>query len=295
MRHMELLYHFQTNIGQGLELGDFVDTAIRQAFETPWLMDQVLAISAASMHSVQSRKQYFDQAEATVLQMKALARFNAKTTQLSARNRLPVYLFSVLVAIQSMFDTLSTRSHLPAFTAQLATWFNLCRGTAAIIDQSFTCIPRLVGKLSSADSGEYQQNAQCPGETDSCYHFADLIVLVETANLDKSSITASRQVIQILHSLYHVVESPGTSSTERVLLVMQWPILTPPEYVQLVDQSRPEALVILAHYAVFLHKASYFWAIGDSGKFIIQSITRYLGLSWARWLAWPNEALNTTD
>ncbi|KAL3429203.1 hypothetical protein BDV09DRAFT_190321 [Aspergillus tetrazonus] len=57
-------------------------------------------------------------------------------------------------------------------------------------------------------------------------------------------------------------------------------------------ESRPESLVILAYYATLFHRFRDFWLFGDSGAFIIQEVTRYLGSEWDDWMAWPNQVLN---
>ena len=74
-------------------------------------------------------------------------------------------------------------------------------------------------------------------------------------------------------------------------MVLGWPILVSPKYVELLRQLHPESLIILAHYAVLLHRGRDLWLIGEGGQFIIESICGSLGSNWEEWLAFPKAAL----
>ena len=81
-------------------------------------------------------------------------------------------------------------------------------------------------------------------------------------------------------------------SNAEINKILQWPVRVPSRYIDLVEQRRPEALVILSHYAAMIHEAPYYWVLGEgSGRYIIESIGKQLGPFWLEWLAWPFEAL----
>jgi hypothetical protein len=67
--------------------------------------------------------------------------------------------------------------------------------------------------------------------------------------------------------------------------------MVPPEYVDVLRERCPEALVILAFYAVLLHRTKRYWICGGNGAFMITAIARHLGLQWADAMRWPLEAL----
>jgi len=66
----------------------------------------------------------------------------------------------------------------------------------------------------------------------------------------------------------------------------------PEEYVMLLNQRRPEALIILAYYGVVLHSYRKAWAIGDSGAALIKAISAQLGSYWGHWLLWPMQMVD---
>ncbi len=47
--------------------------------------------------------------------------------------------------------------------------------------------------------------------------------------------------------------SKDPSANARISYVVAWPITAPPEFVDMIKQRRPEAMVILAYWAVLLH------------------------------------------
>ena len=77
--------------------------------------------------------------------------------------------------------------------------------------------------------------------------------------------------------------------------VIAWPVMIPEEYIHALHMRRPEALVILAHYAVLLHKYRQLWIFGDGGRFLIESICDFFGADWEGWLEWPMEALRDSS
>lgn len=69
--------------------------------------------------------------------------------------------------------------------------------------------------------------------------------------------------------------------------VFAWLITASPHFVELLREHRPESLVLLAYYAVILHKRRDSWVIGDAGKYLLDSTMCHLGHHWDPWLEWP--------
>jgi hypothetical protein len=65
----------------------------------------------------------------------------------------------------------------------------------------------------------------------------------------------------------------------------------PRRYIDLVEEQRPRALVILAHYFALLTKFTHIWWIGDSGKKEIMGILTILPNEWKHLMAWPCQVL----
>ena len=68
-----------------------------------------------------------------------------------------------------------------------------------------------------------------------------------------------------------------------------WPITISAEYTELLDERRPEALVVMAYFSILLHGRRSFWAVGNAGRYLLAAVDEYLGERWAEWLAVPKE------
>lgn len=83
------------------------------------------------------------------------------------------------------------------------------------------------------------------------------------------------------------------STRAQVYMVFSWPLLINNGYLDLLEQRRPEALLIFAFYGAMLHHCRHLWLIGPAGEHIVSLITNYLGPEWQPWLDWPNEVIRS--
>ena len=65
-----------------------------------------------------------------------------------------------------------------------------------------------------------------------------------------------------------------------------------PEYLKLLTERRPEAMVLLGYYAVVLHHRRRSWVIGDAGRLLITSLSSNLGQHWSSLLEWPKQQIS---
>ncbi|KAF4984090.1 hypothetical protein FZEAL_629 [Fusarium zealandicum] len=79
------------------------------------------------------------------------------------------------------------------------------------------------------------------------------------------------------------------SSIGRRLVV--FPMLVHKRFVDLVEEQRPRALVILAHYFALLSMLRGFWWIGDSGSREFHAIADAVPAEWQSNLSWPRQIL----
>lgn len=114
--------------------------------------------------------------------------------------------------------------------------------------------------------------------------------LPRSSDLGPASIAAYDAAIERLQWMYALADVPATThSTVRWLLA--WPLQLQAEYARLLNERRPEALIILAYYGVLLHSYRESWAVGDSGTLVVNAVNSHIGSYWARWMAWPLETV----
>lgn len=69
--------------------------------------------------------------------------------------------------------------------------------------------------------------------------------------------------------------------------VMAFCMFIPKRFIDLVDEGRPRALVVMAYYFSYLARLRTIWWIGDTGRREILGIQSVLKSPWAEMLEWP--------
>jgi hypothetical protein len=67
------------------------------------------------------------------------------------------------------------------------------------------------------------------------------------------------------------------------------------EYLRLLQQRQPPALILFSFFGALLHKCRYFWAFQGLGKDIVRVTNELLGAYWQPWIAWPLQVVGVDD
>ncbi|KAL7806912.1 hypothetical protein V8C26DRAFT_415744 [Trichoderma gracile] len=288
--HLKLLNHFES--------GEFEEASMLQlpvptrqvimqcALTSPYLMDQILALSAAHLSTVcRGKQQVLFRIQATELQTRALTLFNRSEQGISKHNSCSWFLYASLLGIQVMFETFQC-SNFGSFLEQLATFFPVHRGVHAVVKQSWPTIKGIAEEL--IEHRHIPDRRFVKGHSQ---EFDDVLSLIKDSDLgeaDKEACLEAADILQWIFELHRI----HTGTAFQIHFTIAWSVLVSPRFGEMLRKGVPEALVILSFYAVPLHRLHNFWVFGDSGRFLIQSITAHLGKPWARWMVWPNEQLN---
>ncbi|KAL2682860.1 hypothetical protein Neosp_007318 [[Neocosmospora] mangrovei] len=81
---------------------------------------------------------------------------------------------------------------------------------------------------------------------------------------------------------------PAATVGRRVVI---FPMMIQKRFVDLVEEQRPRALVILANYFALMAMLRSFWWIGDSGPRELQAIIEVVPEEWQGCLRWPKQVL----
>jgi hypothetical protein len=114
-------------------------------------------------------------------------------------------------------------------------------------------------------------------------------VMLQRPNLDAAALHTYEEAARALGFMQKQLEPP---TSWGVHAVMTWTSFVNPAYTQLLADRKPEALVVLAHYAIMLHRHRKFWIFQDLGENLISGIAHRVGAEWLPYLATPMEALS---
>jgi hypothetical protein len=260
--------------------------AITEAMSTPFLMDEVLAFAAAHRSTLSGEHRDFYCTEATRLQTRALSEFTTAKPEVSEHNCLAIFTFATFLGQHTLFDAFSSHQNSAEVLDKFVQSLVLHAGIRTIASSSWPMIQKMQPELDPTSHKPGISQALDRG--DECALLAELL---DNSSLEKSTLDACRKDVDLLQDMFDTQRPTHLHGSRRFLVAQEWLVRVSAEYVELVNQRRPEALVILSYYAVLLHRAKDYWVINDGGSFLIRSITNALGAYWASWLRWPNQML----
>uniref|UniRef100_A0A8H7MZL7 Zn(2)-C6 fungal-type domain-containing protein n=1 Tax=Bionectria ochroleuca TaxID=29856 RepID=A0A8H7MZL7_BIOOC len=290
--HLEILDHLRSHkLGfdqlHNPALDRLLELAFSEAYQTPYLMDEMLAFAAAHKSTLLTGDlQHLYRTESIRLQTRAVSQVDFDRPSDSAS--LAPFLFSMFLGQHVLFDVFSSTLDFAKSLDKLIQCFNLHHGIRSTASKSWEAVQHL---MYSDPSVDYTVSRTLVPLTTEGSHCDGLVNHLEHSGLDQHVLATYRQTVKVLQYLFDSVYS---SDTHRMTALQQWPVRISTEYIQLLQQRRPEALVVLAYYGVLLHYAREYWAVGHSGRVLVSSISSHLGDYWADWLAWPQQEVEQT-
>jgi hypothetical protein len=303
MHHLELLSQFILHTAATIYDGGGIDhesfrAIMPAALSAPYVMYQMLALSALHLSHTRTAQTSHYREQATFLQSEALSLFNGSWSKVSTENCVPMLLFSSFLSIHTLGEAVrDSEADEGGFLNRFVTYLNLHRGVRVVMSESWQLL--LQSNVSSIfDRAERAlQTASLQSQ-----HQATLVAnrlndllndLLNDADMGPESEQACREAVGNLHLVYQSEWSMGEIVPEKAYgLIWTWPILLSSVFTNLLMKRSPEALIILCHYAVLLHRRRHIWLVRNAGQMLISEITRFLGTYWLHWLDWPNEMLS---
>lgn len=312
-QHLALLLHAQTKFADTIITREghgsiIVSIAVRHAVNAPYLIDELLAVSAmhlalTSSPSTPSALGYSAEAaayrhQATELQTRALTSFTSESDALfhgvsqhepeTGSLCITRFFFSAMLAIHVLADCLTRdpAADFHAFVDGFVDCILLHHGVRTFIRPNWEYLVRSeAGVLLNDPRLSDKQDADAPNGSE-C---TPLESLLQSSDLNPASIDACREAVSTLQTSFNMqraLNNPRAPNPGSAFAVT-----VPPEYVNVLRKHRPEALIILAYYGVLLHRSRKCWVFGDSGARIIHAISQNLGSFWQSALAWPLEVI----
>ncbi|KAJ6441827.1 C6 finger domain-containingprotein [Purpureocillium lavendulum] len=330
LQHLRFLHHAESAEGSSImtqpHTAQILDIAVRRADDAPYLLDAVLALSALHLASTLADKSpaagpnspspsYISRLhhQSTELQTRALASFTRQSLSVEAndtKSAIPRFLFSAVLSRHNLVETLDTVRHLQSsdfhvFIHKFADCMGLHRGIRAVLGSAWENLRNselepLLNVTRDADARANSRRARAAGAgvdagddtaPDPDSECAHLLVLLDASDLGTATDRACRDAVERLQwafNLHHNLDrdaGPHAASAFSVTVCA--------EYVDVLRRLQPEALVILAHYGVLLHRHRRLWPFHDAGARMIDAIARHLGAYWSDAMSWPLEQLET--
>lgn len=297
---MELYSHFIFNTAPSLDQYSPPDRAQMQVMmpavlAVPYVMYQILALSALHMSHTNPSKADFHREEATALQIQALSLFNESGSEVTAETCAPMLIFSSFLGLHTLAEAVTaSRTDGIGFLDRFVTYLELHRGVRVVTGQAWKLLTQ--SSVSSVISSAERVMSAAPSQQsqEQATVVADrLNRLLDSADMSTNSEQACRDAVSRLKLVYQYELLPrqipaGEPSTS---VIWAWPVMLSGVFTKLLMERRPEGLIILCYYAVLLHQRRQIWIVGDAGRVLIEELTRSLGTYWREYLEWPNQML----
>jgi len=266
-------------------LGALREIVMQQALREPYLMHQILALSARHLSVVRPHSEVFYHNQAIQLQTQALSLFNSIGIghfDASTSNRVPGFVFAAILGFHSLCDMLSYRdTDFPSALARYVGYLRLHRGVYQINeghwDEMFETELKPIFDVGRAWFHMSGEGHECD----------DIRQRIAMAGLDPESLQATLKAINFVQCIFDSKSAPDNCAH----VVASWGVIIPNPFVMMIEAGRPEAMVVLAYYFLALHLCRGVWMVGDSGQHLFSLVVNYLGHDWADWLEQPCEMM----
>ncbi|EEU43351.1 uncharacterized protein NECHADRAFT_45071 [Fusarium vanettenii 77-13-4] len=281
--HLKLLYNIQEHMMDWMMVTDslkpLANGYVTAALETPYLMNQLLALSAMHLSTANPESSAHYTQTASNLRHRALRGFNKALNDTSQGNATSQFFFASLLALHYFAETITAAPNQDFSTTlqHVLEYFRLHRGARVLSDRarstfvSSSVMGWLVAAVKESKEGSHRPSESC----------SLLETMLQASDLNEESLQACQGAREALDLVYGWLQGPNGWGVHALL---GWSNLIPLRFLSLLEKQTPEALVILAHYAVLMHRFRAFWCLGDVGKRLVNGISGLLATYWVDWL-----------
>ncbi|GAB1318917.1 Sterol uptake control protein 2 [Madurella fahalii] len=279
--------------------------ALQTAFAHPYLLHALLAFSARHLAALtpdgpaQQRRRRDEYLHLAVsLQTRAVGLFNATAlpkdkAAVDRGNCVAVLLFSSVLGHHLLADTLLARrpqggddGALDSFVHRYVQCMEMHRGVYAVAAAAW---PLLMATEVGPTIGASAAFTSRPPVGRDCDGLKDMVEgAVAMAEEERE---ACLRAIRYLQVGFDAVARTERDVTYRFQMIFSWTMMAPVELRGLLLAKRPEALVLLGHYALLLHYGREMWQVEDAGRYVLGMVLEELGTEWHSWLEVPRETI----
>ncbi|PLB49813.1 C6 zinc finger domain protein [Aspergillus steynii IBT 23096] len=256
------------------QLADVVRVAVpREALAYPFLMHSVLAVSALHLSYTGPSERCQSYKEAAIRHNNlSLTLCTPLLSNVTPENCHALFAFSCLTAVFAF--GVQGREGLPSAQGlvDVVEVFKMVRGVASVVQQARAWIEQggmsqllKIGKLRKRAAGTIYDRELCSHlETfieeqlrprEPCMHQT-----INNNNVNAVLLQSANRLLHVLN-MYMTMEDPNA--------ILAWPVLLDAQYLDLLLQVEPTALIILAYYGTALHLLFDNWWLDGWGQFIM--------------------------
>lgn len=293
---MHLLYHF-IHGSLGVPVTSVAYNAItpmdmvKEALSYDFLMNELLALSARHLATLEPEKRSLYLNQSKQLQTYALESFTRQQVQATKENCVAVLLFSCMLGTHLLSD-IDVADDNQDILERFLHYVQVYRGALVVARSAWKFL------LQTEHKELFQTSRMLIRKSGTHEPTTPLTLLIrESLGLDEEQKEGSEAALARLQWVFGAYEENGSETplAECYTMIFAWPLTISTGFVELLRKRRPEALLVLAHFAVLLHWCRCHWVFGSVGKQLLHGTIAQLGQGWERWLQWPREMIESSQ
>ncbi|KAB8206677.1 hypothetical protein BDV34DRAFT_80820 [Aspergillus parasiticus] len=287
---LELLHHYTTSTAYTFSLHPLLQAfwrveVPRIGFTAPYTLRATLAVSALHLAFLRPEKMQLYITQANTHHEAALKLATPEMAKISPDNSAPLFLLSALSSFISCAKPLKLGNFFLLENNNIADWLLLIRGTGTILDFADESLKS--GPLASM----FSVRAQHRNFRTSRRHHA----LEELHQLILTQVQDQHMLHMYIGTLDEMNRSFAMCLEHNLRLetadVFVWLMRVPYDFLILLRNYEPLALVILGYFCVLLHQLEWMWCMKGWSTHLLSQIYDQLGPTHRVWIRWPVEQI----
>ncbi|KKK15809.1 hypothetical protein ARAM_001191 [Aspergillus rambellii] len=290
---MALLHHYSTSTCYTISMHPMLQMVWRirvpqVGFSFHFVLRAILALAALHLAHLKPENRAHYVAEAEFHHNMALQMASAVLSNITEENAPAIYLFSTLTSIISC-----AKPRLPDDCWMIGDrdieWLTLFRGTWFIIESAENAIKTSV--LSPIFiNGIRRRRAREAKSTTNMSFLDDLRRLLKETVMDAKELACYLDAVDEMSKSFATIADVGPDNCQTAD-VFVWILETSEDYLRLLRERKPEALVIFSYFCVITKALEWAWWMQGLSTHLIEGIYRQLSEEHRCWLQWPMEQL----
>jgi hypothetical protein len=295
---LKLMHYWTTVVAYDLSdhanaeaLALWQEHTVRLGFKHDFLLRGVLAVAAYHLGFHRPDRKAEFEVVASNHQNLALASFSETLADVNESNCHALFTFSCLIIVMAFAS--NNKAKPSDFNTEVLQWFYLLRGASIVLRMHSEAIKSSFLKplMDEMVNTQSTPSHEIPGAE----HITDLFRICNISGHERETSQAYTHAITSLLSTFTHTYMCRISGKGTVLPGFVWPINLPAEFVDLLSEKQPEALLILAYYCIIVYwgeQGQYdTWFLKGWSRYMLETIKDLLPVSWHEHLEWPNEII----
>jgi hypothetical protein len=300
MLDLELLHFYtttsiQTTLDHHIYVQLFAQAVVQQAFQHPFLMHELLSVSALHLSHLHPEKRLNYGHASDAHAATGLSLYQPQIARLTYKNCHACFAFSTLIWIHAWAAQDLAKPSTIFFAPNNRDdedvhikWIALHRGTNSIIETLWPVLKD--GPLGGIFDPWV---ALDPGRPDPLTAEEEpiLTALPQIWQTSETLTVAEKDALERGIKKLRRTFSMLTLNTNisKIAIVMAWFSAVPDEYLLMLERKVPQALLLAMHFCPTLKRIEDLWWVKGKAENLLTTLLDALGDGWDKWTAWPKE------